>query len=129
MNSEAAQLLLTSAKGCLVFASVAVAIYIVAGSWMFPDWWYGFLWDRKRSLRDIREALTWLLDQRITLIIAMAFVFFVSVEVGVTLQRQLLWVTDRFGWRILFAAVMAITIDALAIYQAQKGPYARLRAA
>jgi hypothetical protein len=125
MNPQRAELILASVKGWVVLASVAVAIYVVAGSWMFGDWWYGFFWGGKRKLRDIRNALGVLLDQRFPLTIGIVAAFFVTVVVCLVLQRWLFWVTDRFGWLILFAAVMAIVAEALVIYNRYKGPYAR----
>jgi hypothetical protein len=59
-----------------VLLSVAVAAYVVVGSCIFPDWWFGFFWDRKWTFHEIRKALRDLLNEHIWLtLLIVAFVF------------------------------------------------------
>jgi hypothetical protein len=105
-----------------VLLSASVAVYVVVGSWIFPDWWFGFFWDRKRAFHEIRMALKDLLNEhfRLTLLIVL-FVFTVLIS-GTTFSRWLLPVTNRHAWVIWLAAV-AIVVDALVVHHVRKRPY------
>jgi hypothetical protein len=110
----------------MALASVALAIYVVAGSWMFGEWWYGFFWGGKRNLQYITDGLRVLLDEHYRLAIATVAAILAAVVVSDTmLAHWLLPFTDRFGGLIVFTACMTILAAALVVRHTKGESYRR----
>jgi signal transduction histidine kinase len=120
--------ILTGLLRWTAFATVAVAIYVVVGSKMFPTWWYGLFFEHDtRKFRYIREGSRSLLFLYPRLSIKIIVAFFVAIVVGAILKRWLFPLTDRFAARIILAACVAVVADVVVLYLSEKVPSRRVR--
>src|SRR6266516_4827592 len=75
-------------KRAVVFLSAAAAIYIIAGSSLFADWWYGFFWDDGfRTSQYVTNALTFLVDDEFWLTLGIIAALMVVLVTGALWKR------------------------------------------
>ena len=110
-------------KRCFVLASVCIAIYVVVGCCIFPDWWFGLLWGGHFDRGYMRDALIVLRDQYFLLLISIVVVAFVAVVVGTVFKTHLLRFIDRRGGRVVVITAFVLITTALIVYHTQALPY------
>jgi len=111
-------------KRTAVFLSAAAAIYIVAGSLLFADWWYGFFWDDGfRTSQYVTNALMFLVDNEFWLALGIIAALMVAFVTGALWKRRLFPVTDRFAGLIVFIAFSAVFVDAIVIRHTRVNTY------
>ena len=109
----------------VAFASVALAIYVVVGTLMFPAWWHGLFFSRsQRNGRNVVDGLQYVWHSRLAFNIAVVCVF--AIAVGAILKRWLFPPTDMFAGQIVITACVVIVVDALLLYLDQKVPSRRV---
>jgi len=131
--------ILTVLPRLTAFVSVAVAVYVVVGSWMFPAWWYGlFFWRSptilqaiflglgQTRLQYVRDALRYLVYSRLVSKIVADFVL--AIVLGAILKSGLFPLTDKYAGRIVFIAWLAVAVDVFPLYLNQKPARQRVRA-
>jgi hypothetical protein len=103
----------------LVLSSVIIAIYVIVGSSLFRDWWYGFFWGRYSKLRYARAGLETLVDLYFGLSMGIIVAFVVTVLAISSSKQWVFPLIDRFAGRIVFCAIAAILMDALVVRHLQ----------
>ena len=107
----------------LALASVALAIYVIVGSWMFRDWWYLLFWGGYANFQFVKTGLEVLVDDHFHLAIGIVIGFVVVVLAIAALRRWFVPFLDRFARLIVFCAVMAVLADALVVRHLREPSY------
>ena len=63
----------------IAIASLAITIYVLLGSLMFPSWWYGLFWGPHARIRYLKTGLANLIDHYFRLSIYIIIVFSAAV--------------------------------------------------
>jgi len=111
-------------KRSLAILSVVFAIYVIGGSYLFGEWWYGFFWDGGyRKPQFISDGVAFLIDHepRLTLWISLALLS--AVTAGLLMRRRLLSFVDKGGWLIIACAVIATSADAIIVRRTEGEAY------
>ena len=91
-----------AARRILTIISPLIGVYVIVGSYMFGEWWYGFFWDRGFERGTyLAEGVDYLLASRIVLSIGIVVVLFITIVCVVSLKRKVFPFVDRFAWLVL----------------------------
>jgi hypothetical protein len=103
-------------KYWLALVSAAIAVYVVAGSIIFGDWWYGYFWDNGfKQAQYYIDALNFLVSHYFRLTIAIIVMGFLFVGLGILLKNRILPAIHRFAWLIALCGCTVVLVDALVL--------------
>ena len=107
----------TNTKRVVTSASVAVAVYLLVGCWMFPDWWYSWLWQRQFvDLEYTTEGLHVLMDEYFWLVLTVVSLILVAGVLGRVFRNRLFRIIDEFGGIIIFGSAASVVVVFLFLY-------------
>jgi len=107
----------------VALSSLAISVYVLIGSLMFPRWWYGLFWGHDARLEYVKSGTAYLIDHYFRLSVCIILLFSAAVlslmQWGV---RVFPWI-DRFAGRLVFCTGLAILLDALFLRRFQRTAY------
>ena len=108
----------------LAFICGAAALYLAVGSWMFPGWFFGFVWRGKvASLAYLGTGVSYWLDEHPgTLAWAIATTT-VLLIVAFSYRRMFLPFVDRFRFRLASAFIGILVLTAVLDYRYGRSEY------
>jgi hypothetical protein len=108
---------LANIKRVLTLASVVLAVYLLVGCWMFPDWWYSWLWQRQFADPEYTaEGLHVLLDQYFSLVLTIIFLVLAVAVLGRIFRDRLFRIVDAAGGIIALGSWAAVLVTFLFLY-------------
>lgn len=116
------QKLLRVAKRIVTLSSVAVAVYVLIGCWMFPEWWYTWLWEGEFADRTYNlEGFQILLGHFFGLVLTVVGVIFFAALLGRVFRTQLFRIVDAVGGFIVFVVALSLATAFLFLYHTYHG--------
>jgi len=104
-------------RAALIFLFCAT-VYVIVGSWMFPEWWYGIFWDgRFKDRAYIADALRYLGPGSSGLVLWIVIGAFVLSILLMIFAGPVLGFVDRFSKAIALVCIGAIMVDVLLLYK------------
>lgn len=104
-------------KRVLAITSVAAALYVVIGCWMYGPWWYSWLFEGEfRNLEYTLDGIKYLFESLFSTVVVVFVAAFLAVILASTWSVQFFRIVDRFGWLIAFTAVWAVALAFAFVY-------------
>jgi hypothetical protein len=100
-----------------------IAIYVLVGSCMYPDWWFGLLWGGEFNRNYISEGLASVPQEDFGLLLSAVIAAFLLVVLGLIFRTHVPRFLDRLGIYVLVTSVFALLITSLVVYRSQWFPY------
>jgi len=116
-------------KRLVVLTGAAITIYVVAGCFVFPDWWFGLFWGgelKEQGSKYVTDAMKLLLDNHFYLLILSILGICLAGVLGRLFKAHLFRFIDRFGGLFLFTCFMVVMTTALVVYHTEEPSYAAL---
>ncbi len=108
---------IANVKRVFTLMSVVLAVYLLVGCWMFPDWWYGWLWQRQFADPEYTaEGLHVLLDQYFWLVLTIIFLVLAAAVLGRIFKHRLFRIVDAAGGMIVLGSSAAVLLAFLFLY-------------
>jgi hypothetical protein len=108
---------LTVLKRVVTLSALALAIYVFVGCWIFPVWWYEWLWKGEFQNADYYlQALQILLDHFFWLVLIIIGGILVASLLGRIFKKQLFRFVDAFGGLIVFVLLLGLATTFIFLY-------------
>ena len=118
MDNSRAQLAWVFARRWAALLGLASMLYIVLGSLVFSEWWYGFFYnDGHKSAGYIWNGLVLLKSNFLPLLILTILALCAAVAAGVKRRRQLFTVTDKYADLMVLIAIVGVIAAAVVLYR------------
>jgi hypothetical protein len=110
-------------RRALVLCSVAIALYVIIGTWTDRTWWYGLFWDDRDRISYAVGGLRWLVDEAFWLAFGIVIALIIVIVLGRLLKHRLFKTIDSAPWVIIVCVWLAVAADALVLRHTQAYNY------
>jgi hypothetical protein len=108
----------------VVFISGCLAVYLAVGSWMFPGWFFGFIWRGKIASLDYwGSGVSYWLDGHPTTLAWAIVAGFVLLVAAFACRRMFLPLVDRFKFGLTSFFVFVLVFTAVLDYRYGRSEY------
>ncbi|HEY1422843.1 MAG TPA: hypothetical protein VGF20_05280 [Candidatus Acidoferrum sp.] len=104
--------------------TLTTALYLSVGSWMFPGWFYGFLWDTQfTNLSYWRSGVSYWLDDHTDVLIIAVIAIFILLGLIVVFRKRFFQFVDLTRYWLTSIALLALVLTLILVRENGRSEY------